>query len=841
MGSRRNGFSKRLKQMNKRSKKSLLLTVVALIEIIALMGVATYSWVESVSSIMIHTTGQDPTVPGGTKMTINNPLKQKAGVGSSGSAIDLNDYFRKSGDYHLAPASSADGNSMFFPEVRGGNSGNFRVGTINDQNVNYISFTFKLKSTNSNYTSYAFDEAPVIKLDGTAVSNNLVRIGIGVNGNFNIYGNTASNGNETVVNASDGSTGPTVVRAFSDYVKGKNRLFSTTYNTDTFVTVNIWIQDPLFSSYSSYNGKALTIEKFKIVPVRQFTLKAVYMNNGTKTLGASGGTVAINDSSFGATATAYIAASQQVTLKASANTSNGYSFLGYATTQTATTMDIRTKDNCTLSGTVYSYEYTVPSSTSTLYAHFSDEHVLYLKPDYKHYLCPNTGTTGRYAAYIWGNVNGTLVKEWYVMSWDSSTSKYKLTYKGSANSVIFCYMDPNKTYTNTGLNGNDGQDGWNDRWLQTFDLTFPQEFGDYTYRVTSRYITAADGTSLGNDKDNSSHFTTDKVFGYWDQTTPTYLYANVQVSNGTGGSSVSVKLANSTSSNETVTRYYNTTSNTVEMDGARYVDSNNANVKYEAKVELNATAQTAYDFEGWYLNNIRVATTASATVQIPEGSTGTVTYEARFTEKPEDWYVKGDFNSWGESSKLTQSSGNTYTKQIHLDEGNYEFKIYDKKRNTWYSNNTGYYVHPTNPSLPNNTSIPENSNDNQNIKIWVTKGTYTFTWDISQHKLSITASYDTVRIWFDTSMDSGNINGSAKIHFAATGYGKTAMTKSGNNWYIDVPSKYHKGIWFNRCDTNNANTCWNSWNAGDRSIGKYTYKPTAWGSADGSGGNGDWQ
>ena len=90
-------------------------------------------------------------------------------------------------------------------------------------------------------------------------------------------------------------------------------------------------------------------------------------------------------------------------------------------------------------------------------------------------------------------------------------------------------------------------------------------------------------------------------------------------------------------------------------------------------------------------------------------------------------------------------------------------------------------------------------------------------------------------------MDSGNINSGAKIYFAATGYGKTAMTKSGNNWYIDVQSKYHKGIWFNRCKSDDANTTWNSWNAGDRDVGKYTYKPTAWGQADGSGGSGGWQ
>lgn len=835
MDSKRNRFSKVHRQLKKRSKKSLLLTVVALIEIIAIMGISTYSWVESVSSIMIHTTGQD--VDTGTKMTINNPLKQIANVGSTGNAIDLTNYFRKSGGYHLTAASSADGNTMYFPEVRGGNSNNFRIGTINDKNVNYISFTFKLKSTDANYTSYAFNEEPVIKLGGTAVNNNLVRVSFGVGNNFSIYGKTAATGN--VVNATNGGTGPTVVRAFSDYVKGKNRLFSTTYNTETFITVSIWIQDPAFSSYSSYNNKALTIEKFRIVPVRPFTLKSVYMNNGVKTLGSAGGTVAINDGDFGATATGYVTSDQTITLKATANTSNGYEFLGFATTQAATLMDIRTRADCNQANSVYSYTYTV-SSVYELFAHFSDEHVLYLAPEYKHNATtPNSGSSGRYAAYIWGNINGQLKKEWYVMSWDSSTNKYKLTYKGSANSVIFCYMDPSKTYTNPGLNGNDGADGWADRWLQTFDLTFPQEFGEYTYRVTSRYTTSAEGTSITNDNQGTV-FTNNKVFGYWDQDNP-YLYANVQATTQTGGSSPTVKLANSTSSYSTVTNYVTSTNPyTVKMDGTRYVESGNANVKYEAKVVLSVDQQSVYDFNGWYLNDATtpVSTDLTATVQIPENATGTLNYQARFTEKPEAWYVRGDFNNWEESDQLTQSSGNVYTKQIDLDEGNYEFKIYDKKRDVWYSNNESYYVHPTNPVLPNNVSITGNTGD---IKLWATKGTYTFTWNISSHVLTISANYDTVRIWFDTSMDSTNINNDAKIYFAATGYGKTAMTKSGNNWYIDVQSKYHKGIWFNRCDKNNANTCWNSWSAGDRDIGEYTYKPTVWGAADGSGGAGDWQ
>lgn len=662
----------------RRFNKSIALAVVALIEIIAFMGISTFSWVESVSSIMIHTTGQ--TEDGGTKGVINNPLNQRASVGSSGNAIDLTNYVRPSGDFHMTAASSADGKTMYFPETRktsGAQSTNYRIGTISDRNVNYICFTFKV--TSNNY--FAFDEVPVIKFGDTAVSDNLVRVAFGVNGNFNVYGKTAV-ASENVPTA--GSESPTAVRAFSSYVKGKSPVFRTT-NGSTFVTVSIWVQDPAFARYSEYNNKQFTIENFKLVPVSPFTAKAVYVNNGTKTLGGAGGTVAINDGDFGAVATAYVAAGQQITIKATPNFTNGYDFSGWATTSDATVWNIVAKSGCTTANNISSYTYTI-GSVNTIYAHFSDEHVLYLSPGYKHYQIANSGSSGRYAAYIWGNVNGQLKKEWYVMSWDQSQSKYKLTYKGSANSVIFCYMNPNNTYTNSQLNANDGAAGWSYKYLQTFDLSFPQEFGEYTYVTTSRYTKAAEGSSLGND--NSSLFGSDKVFGYWDYSG---LYATATAAvDGTGGS-VTAKLADSTSSNSTVTRYQ-TTSTTVKMDPRAYTDSNNANIKYEKKVILTATPNQVYDFEGWYLNGTKVATTAAATVELPDNSSGVVTYKAKFTEKPEAWFVKGTFNSWGEDNALTQSSGNVYTTQIHLNDGNYEFKIYDKKNNKWYSNQGNYYA-----------------------------------------------------------------------------------------------------------------------------------------------------
>lgn len=802
---------------NKRFSKSVALSIVALIEIIAFMGVSTFSWVESVSSIMIHTTGQ--TVSGGTKGVINDPLYQRASVGSTGNAIDLTQYVRPSGDFHMTAASSADGKTMYFPETRktsGSQSTNYRMGTISDRNVNYICFTFKV--TSNNY--FAFDEEPVIKFNGIAVSNSLVRIAFGVNGNFNVYGKTAVESESVPTSGSNASTS---VRAFGGYVKGKAPLFQTT-NGSTFVTVSIWIQDPTFASYSTYNNKQFTIDHFKLVPVSPFTAKAVYVNDGVKILGGAGGTVAINDGDFGATATAYVASGQQITIKATPNYSNGYDFSGWATTSNATSWNIAAKSACTTANYVSSYTYTV-GSVSTIYAHFSDEHILYLSPGYKHYQIENSGSNGRYAAYIWGNVNGQLKKEWYVMSWDQSQSKYKLTYKGSANSVIFCYMDPNHSYNNTQLNEiiNNSTAGWTYKYLQTFDLTFPQEFGEYTYVTTSRYMTSPEGTTLSND--NDTLFVSDKLFGYWDYSG---LYATATAEVDGSGGTVTAKLANSTSSYSTVTRY-KTTPTTVKMDPLAYTDSNSSSIKYEKKVILTATPGQAYNFEGWYLNGTKVATTATATVELPDNSSGTVTYKAKFTEKPEEWYIKGTFNSWGTGNALTQYSGNEYRAQIQLNDGNYEFKVYDGKRDKWYSNQGNYYADESSASYPNNTTIPENGNSNQNIKLWATKGTYTFKFNISTKQLTITPSYDTVRIWFNTSSFSSANDENAKFRVYISGFNSDSnMTKSGNNWYIDVQSVYRQSIYFKRYNPNDYNNVWHEWSAGDRPAGKDTYYATNW-------------
>jgi len=61
--------------------------------------------------------------------------------------LDLDGYFKKAGNVHLATCSSADGQNFYFPIV--GDNNNYRQSTVNDRNVNYIGFIWISATTDS--------------------------------------------------------------------------------------------------------------------------------------------------------------------------------------------------------------------------------------------------------------------------------------------------------------------------------------------------------------------------------------------------------------------------------------------------------------------------------------------------------------------------------------------------------------------------------------------------------------------------------------------------------------------------------------------------------------------
>lgn len=251
-----------------KSRYGVLLSVVALVEVVMISLVSTFAWVETISSIEISNTG------GKIDTFTYTNAEVGFGAGYGDEPIDLEKYFRASGNVHLSPASSADGTNFFFPRVAqaGSNSGLFRRGSINDKNTNYISFTFRVTAKGTSADFY-FDSVPTFKIDGEEVADNKVRVAIGVADDAHtavdtkVYSYKNVNTEYVVGNTDGSSVTTTKINAFEDYCNSEgnsgNILFSVPKETSKIVTLTLWIQDPEIKS--QYAGKSITAQGFKIV------------------------------------------------------------------------------------------------------------------------------------------------------------------------------------------------------------------------------------------------------------------------------------------------------------------------------------------------------------------------------------------------------------------------------------------------------------------------------------------------------------------------------------------------------------------------------------------------
>ena len=135
------------------SFRTFALSLVALIQIALLLVGATYSWVETISSIKFE----------GAKGNIETAVKKLVNISDNGGTISLDNYFREAGDVHLAACSSADGENFYFPII--GETNKYRQGTINDKNVNYIDFDFEIKNSTTTEKEYTFNKVPNVEDD----------------------------------------------------------------------------------------------------------------------------------------------------------------------------------------------------------------------------------------------------------------------------------------------------------------------------------------------------------------------------------------------------------------------------------------------------------------------------------------------------------------------------------------------------------------------------------------------------------------------------------------------------------------------------------------------------
>lgn len=253
---------------NKKTRKGFILTMVALVEVLAISVVSVSAWVETISTITIKAEGAK----------IDNYVYTNADIGSgngySGKTIDLTKYFRAAGGVHLASASSADGENIFFPikksDVSDFGANSYRCADVNDKNVNYIDFSFNVKvdkTFNANHAEFYLDQVPKITIGGADVSGNLVRMAITDTDTQNtvVCGSEASNKN--VVRKAEGNQTPETVRAFSDFVVNPEseptELFRVDKGSSKTINIKVWLQDD--KATTEYAGKTVSISGVNIV------------------------------------------------------------------------------------------------------------------------------------------------------------------------------------------------------------------------------------------------------------------------------------------------------------------------------------------------------------------------------------------------------------------------------------------------------------------------------------------------------------------------------------------------------------------------------------------------
>lgn len=301
------------------SIKTIVLSVVALIQIMLLITGTTFSWVETISSLALTGDG-----------IIDNPVKTVANIGSGSGyneTLDLDGYFKKAGNVHLATCSSADGQNFYFPIV--GDSNNYRQSTVNDRNVNYIGYNLKVVNKEKNKSKdFKFGKIPSITIGDKPVTDNRVRIAITVDNVTKIFSNITDT-DEKVVGKTNGDKVKTQVNAFSEYTNSDDKVtlpvFSIPANSSKEVKISLWLQE----SKGSNNGNNgdVEVKDFGNVEVNDFTLvvskKRVEVKYGTDSNETMG------DISIGSNNQQFCYGEEGEMIPLNATAKPGYKFMGW--------------------------------------------------------------------------------------------------------------------------------------------------------------------------------------------------------------------------------------------------------------------------------------------------------------------------------------------------------------------------------------------------------------------------------------------------------------------------------------------------------------------------------
>lgn len=249
------------KKSGKEKRKSMILSIVALVEVLAIAIVSVSAWVETISTIKLDLNNG----------TIDNYVFTNAnigyGKGYDGNTIDLTKYFRQAGDVHLASATSANGTDVYFPTLtaNGAQSATYRKATVNDKNVNYIDFSFNVTAKGTK-ASFYFDKVPTIKVNDADADEGKLRVSFVCDGSNTVVCGKSNSTAEVVAGTNLNIKGQENVKSFGSYTgsTAESPLFTVPADSKPHkVTMRVWLQDD--SRKTKYAGQTVTIENFKLI------------------------------------------------------------------------------------------------------------------------------------------------------------------------------------------------------------------------------------------------------------------------------------------------------------------------------------------------------------------------------------------------------------------------------------------------------------------------------------------------------------------------------------------------------------------------------------------------
>lgn len=639
------------KKSGKEKRKSMILSIVALVEVLAIAIVSVSAWVETISTIKLDLNNG----------TIDNYVFTNANIGYGnsydGNTIDLTKYFRQAGDVHLASATSANGTDVYFPTLaaNGAPSGAYRKATVNDKNVNYIDFSFNVTAKRTK-ASFYFENVPTIKVNGADADEEKLRVSFVCDGSNTVVCGKSNSTTEVVAGTTLNTKKPENVKSFGSYTgsTAESPLFTVPADSKPHkVTMRVWLQDD--SRETKYAGQTVTIDNFKLITQSPQAGELTFYDKTTGDPSLGAGWATKNNRAI------WINQAGKSEYEKLSKDSSGNYFIKLGSDYT---------DNPNATVTFYSCEPTVTSNpqnsyvakwTTTLQAGVDADSQTFTAYGYKDKSDNGYGT--------WGEVQKILLSSEYANT--SQMTKVDMYVQGSSTPISMTFE----------LNENASLSGW--------VAYLPNPNSDATHSITFKFTYNGKDYTISAPNRNSSvnYVITSQNTGYWAPPAIVSVYSTCkdEKDNNASMGTVSVTGGMDGSTRVKVTKGTTVTLNATPTDSNKYrfigwysdpefkapvTLSNGAYPANDTSAEhkFYAKFQRQYKVEAKAVSDGAVANSTGGTVKISGGEAGAYTVgsylegqDTSITATPKEGY---DFKGWYSDENCTKLESQDLTLSI---------------------------------------------------------------------------------------------------------------------------------------------------------------------------------